>query len=130
MVLDNFSFKNWIQTVKERNLTTVKRKFSKLLFEIFMVFKDDYKASMYLMHEVIKNCEAKLDFYCPKVKATPLLVLAMRNSFKEVIYAIFKNLVMLDLNSVRRVHCDKYDTGNNILHYSVIYDRFVAAFHI
>lgn len=54
----------------------------------------------------------------------------MRNSFKEVIYAIIKNLVELDVKTLTELHCDSFETGNNILHYSVIHDRFVAVYRI
>jgi len=61
---------------------------------------------------------------------TPILLLTMRNSFKEVIYALVKGLVQLDVEKVTKFHCDKFATQNNILHYATTYDRFVAVYQI
>ena len=79
---------------------------------------------------LLNNWGASLNFYCPVTKITPLLLLAMRNSFKEIIYMIIKDLVKLDTDVILNLHWDNHDSKNTILHYAWQYDRFVAVFRI
>ena len=79
----------WLNKI-ECSPLVVEDEISKLLFDVFMVFKDDYKSSIFIMHDLILNCGASLNYYDERSKITPLLLLSMRNSFKEVIYAIVK----------------------------------------
>lgn len=69
-----------------------------------MVFKDDHKSSIFIMHDLIRNCGSSLNYYCEQSMVTPLLLLAMRNSFKEVIYVILKDLITLDAEVIVKLH--------------------------
>lgn len=55
VILENYSFKNWIKQRFTENPQKLKADFSKLLFEVFMVFKEDYKSSIFIMDELVKN---------------------------------------------------------------------------
>ena len=130
MILENYHFKKWIRYQISKNPGEIEEEFSKIIFDVCMVFKEDYKYSIFIMHDLIKNCGASLNYYWPNSKITPLLLLAMRNSFKEIIYMIIKDLIKLDTYQVLSLHWDNHDSKNTILHYACQYDRFVAVFRI
>jgi hypothetical protein len=130
IILSNYHFKSWIESQLLSNRYNLQEEFSKILFDVFMVFKENYKSSIFIMHDLVRNWGASLSYFCENTKVTPLLLLAMRNSFKEIIYSIVKNLVELDVQAIVGVNWDHFDTQNNILHYAIAYDRFVAVFRI
>lgn len=103
-ILENQHFSTYMTKKLECSPFLVESELSRLLFDVFMVFKDDYKSSIFVMHDLIAKCGANLNYFDENINATPLLLLAMRNSFKEVIYAIVKNLVKLDSHLVTKLH--------------------------
>jgi len=63
IVLENNHFKTWIESQLISNRANLGNEFSKLLFDVFMVFQDEYKSSIFIMHDLVQNCGASLNFY-------------------------------------------------------------------
>ena len=54
MILENYSFKKYIRAQLCENSEELEQEFSKLMFDVWMVFRDDYKSSIFIMHDLIK----------------------------------------------------------------------------
>ena len=54
MILENYSFKKYIRAQLCENSEELEQEFSKLMFDVWMIFRDDYKSSIFIMHDLIK----------------------------------------------------------------------------
>lgn len=55
IILENYHFKKWTESQLISNRLNLENEFSKLLFDVCMVFRDDYKSSIFILHDLIQN---------------------------------------------------------------------------